>query len=213
MKVIRSKDEVRLLGTTVQDNLSWGAHLETGADALFPQLRKSIGILKHIGKNMPMKSKKLVADGIIMSRMRYMISMWGGTTLRNTEKAQTLVNTIARFITGSNRRTSTINLMKQCGWLTTKEMTTHSSLLLLWKTLRLESPKTMNMKFHLDTDNLLEVIEPRIGHTMNSWRIRTTGLWNNLPDDLRGLMTLPTFKKRTKLWIMEQRDARLLEPD
>ena len=112
VKVIKCIKEVRLLGTTIQDNLSWGAHLESGSDALLPQVRKSIGILKHIGKIMPTRSKKLVAEGIILSRLIYMIAIWGGTTIRNTEKAQALVNNVARFITGKGKKTSTLNLMK-----------------------------------------------------------------------------------------------------
>ena len=123
VKLINCKQEVRLLGTTIENNLSWGAHLETGGDALLPQIRKTIGILKHLGKNMPRTSKKLIADGIIMSRLRYMIAMWGGTSLRNSNRAQTLVNTVARFITGRNRRTSTRKLMSECNWLTIEEMT------------------------------------------------------------------------------------------
>ena len=34
------------------------------------------------------------------------------TSIRNSNRAQTLVNTVARFITGRNRRTSTMKLMR-----------------------------------------------------------------------------------------------------
>ena len=85
--------------------------------------------------------------------------------------------------------------------------------MLLWKTLRLESPKNMNEKFQLDDENFLNDIEPRIVHTMNSWRMRTTVSWNSLPEDIRGMMTLQSFKKGTKQWIVEQREWRQREPD
>ena len=103
--------------------------------------------------------------------------------------------------------------MSECNWLTVEEMTLQSSLILMWKTLKLEAPRNMYEKLHLDNENFLIEIEPRIVHTMYSWRLRTTVSWNCLPDELRGMMTLQHFKKGTKKWIVEQRALRQREPD
>ena len=92
-------------------------------------------------------------------------------------------------------------------------MADQSSMTLLWKAIRLEAPRSMSDRFQLDGNNFLETVEPRIIHTMNSWRLRATSLWNRLPDDLRGMMSLPIFKKRTKQWLVDHRELRQFEPD
>ena len=166
--------------------MSWTPHLNTGEDALLPSTRKTLGILKHIGRSIPSKSKKLLAEGLILSQLRYLISIWGGTTESNLTNTQTLLNDTARFITNKNRRTSTLELMTDCGWLTVSEMIQHCSLILLWKTLNLNSPNAMRDKIELNNENYVITNQPRLMHTTWSWRWRTTDLWNTLPGDIRG---------------------------
>ena len=150
MKTIESQTETKLLGATVQDNITWNAHIDTGAEALLPDTRKTLGIIRYVGKTMPSSSRKLVTEGLILSKMRYLISIWGVTSDKNISNAQTLLNDAARFITGRNTRTSTYEQMNYCKILTISEMSTHSSLTQLWKTIRLKSPKSMSNKISID---------------------------------------------------------------
>ena len=210
MKIIECQQEVRLLGATLTDNITWTAHIETGEEALLPAIRKTLGILKHIGRAIPTKSKKILAEGLIVSRLRYLISIWGGTSERNLSRTQALLNNTARLITNKGRRTSTIELMTLCNWLTVGEMSQHSSLQLLWKTIRLGAPKAMKDKFLLNQDNTVSTQEPRLLHTSWSWRCRAANLWNCLPDHIRATQSLPKFKSLTKNWIVSRREQ---EPD
>ena len=95
-----------MLVITLQDNLTWGAHIETSEDALLPSVRKKVGIMKHIGRNIPARSKKLLVEGIILSKLRYLITVWCGTTDNYLKSAQIVLNDAARYITGRNRRTN-----------------------------------------------------------------------------------------------------------
>ena len=54
-KIIRSEQQTRLLGGTLQENMSWGAHLEWGDEALIPAARKKNWGPKAPGKNPPTK--------------------------------------------------------------------------------------------------------------------------------------------------------------
>ena len=78
IKTINCKNEVKLLGITLQDNITWGAHLDSGEEAILPELRKTLGILKHLGRAIPEKSRRLLSEGKIVSRLRYLVAIWGG---------------------------------------------------------------------------------------------------------------------------------------
>ena len=197
----------RLLGTNIQENMTWGAHLETGEDALFPETRKRLGVLKYLGRTIPKGSRKLLTEGLVISKLRYMISQWGATTDRNLRNAQTLMNDSARFVLGTRgRRTGTMALMKECGWLTVREITEHSTLLLAWKTLRLNSPRSMSDKFQREKDDYITCSAPRILHSTDGFRWRAVQLWNSLPQDLRACSSYPSFKNQTKRWLIDRRD-------
>ena len=211
MKIIKCQTEVRLLGASISDNLLWDAHIETGQDALLPAVRKSLGILRHIGKNIPQKSKKLLTEGLVVSKIRYLIALWGGTSIKNISKAQVLLNDAARFITGKNRRTNTTELMQDCNWLTVSEMTKHSTLLLLWKSLRTSSPQALKDKIEIDENNFVSTQRPRLMHTTFGWRWRATELWNCLPGEIRQIESITNFKKQTKLWLISRRETDEME--
>ena len=77
-KVINDEKYCRILGTNVQNNLNWFAHLEGGVKALLPDVRKKIGALKHLGKKIPSRCKNILARGLVTSKITYLISIWGG---------------------------------------------------------------------------------------------------------------------------------------
>ena len=96
--------------------------------------------------------------------------------------------------------------MEYCKWMTTREMATHSSLLLLWKVFWIRLPVSMTRKIHLDGDHIAITEEPRLLHTTSSWRIRATESWNLLPKEIREQQSLPIFKRETKKWLLALRD-------
>ena len=116
-KVIMAGRSLKLLGCNLQDNLSWQSHLSTGEKALLPITCQKLGALKHIGRYMPRTSRHILATGMILSRIQYLIQIWGGTERKYIKKVQMLLNATARFVTGKSRITSTRNLMTSCNWL------------------------------------------------------------------------------------------------
>ena len=75
LKTIRSADHCRLLGANIYKNMSWSAQLETGKKASLKNIRSIIGSLKHISKNIPFHSKLLLAYGLVMGRVAYLMPL------------------------------------------------------------------------------------------------------------------------------------------
>ena len=76
-KTIYDKKELRILGVNFQHNLGWKAHMETGHKATLPALRKIFGSIKQLSKMLPQDSRKLLVEGLLISKLPYAISQWG----------------------------------------------------------------------------------------------------------------------------------------
>ena len=208
-ELIKIKDakNFRLLGANLQGNIHWKSHLETGKRAVLPIIRKQLGSLQQLGKQLPQTTRKTLAEGMLLSKFSYLIAQWGGASSNYITSAQRLQNKIGRWVTGANRKTKTISILENCGWLSIKELTSYHSLIQLWKLLRIHKPSNMANKFSLDEDNIVSTTAPRLLFTTNGFRWRTTTTWNQLPEDLRTTLSLPVFKRRIKTWITGQRIA------
>ena len=91
LKVILAKESCRLLGVNLNRDATWNHQLELGEKPLVKVLRSVLGVLTHISRNLPQKSRLLLANGLFISRLLYLLPMWGGLPLRDTKKIQTLM--------------------------------------------------------------------------------------------------------------------------
>ena len=208
-KIISDSQEVRILGANLQQNLSWQAHLEKGKKAVLPAVRKQFGAIQQIRRFLNKSSRKLLAERLLMSKMLYLISQWGGATANYVLKAQRLQNRIARWITGS-RRTKISSLLKKLDWLSISELTTTHSLTQLWKVIHMGRPEMISERITLNDDFTILIREPKLQFTQAGFLWRTTKVWNTLPHEIRTLKNLPNFKKKIKKWVKELRNT---EPD
>ena len=208
MKITDSKN-FRILGTNLQQNLNWQKHLETGTKAVLPIIRKKLGALKQMGKQLPPTTRKLLAEGLIISKLIYMITQWGGATQNCRTQAQRTMNQAARWVCNSNRRTRVSKLLLDCNWMSVNDLTTYHSLIQLWKIVRLNRPENFE-NFAIDNSDKIQITEPRLQFTLEGFRWRTSADWNELPTDVRKTMSLPVFKRKVKQWIKLRRTE---EPD
>ena len=204
-KVLNAVRTGRLLGANLTNDLTWTGHLLTGDKPLLPELRKQVGALKYLSREIALDSRKVLAEGLIVSRILYLLPMWGGTPHKYQRKVQVLMNTAARICTNSARMTSTTTLMQRMNWLTFRELTKYHSLITLWKILRQGVPQYFRGKITLDEDNCTKVVPARILLTGQSFRWRSAHNWNELSQELRDCQSLPRFKRLLKSWLIKQR--------
>ena len=211
--ILKSKKDCRLLGANIGPDLTWGAHLSSGEEKpVIPGLRKQLGSIKYLSRELPPASRKIVTEGLLLSRIQYMLPVCGGTTWNHMKKVQVILNKAARNITGLGRMTKTIVLMRRCNWLTASEMVKYHSLVVMWKELRRRTPDYFTDKLNLDKDDKITLTPARLVMTAESFRCRTTNWWNTLPDSMRGQMSLPLFKKQLRTWLLDQRGDQNEDP-
>ena len=209
MKTIKSNVSERLLGINLQNDTSWKSHLQTGEKPLMSALRKRLGALKHLGTQVPKNGRKLLATGLIISKLIYMIPVWGGAPITYIRKLQRIVNNSARYILNGARRWKTDRLMAEVNWLRVDEMMEFHSLLTLWKILRKQTPKYLAQKFIIGDDWRISTSSPRLQITASAFRWRSREMWNRLPDDIRLLDNISGFKKHLRTWIVGRRSQNI----
>ena len=199
-EVISTTKECFLLGGTLQYNLSWQAQIETGEHAILPQIRSKLGALKYCCRNLPISSKKLLVTGLIISKLIYLLPVYGGTCKKYLDKLQVIQNNAARFVTGHGRRTSKSILMRANDWLDIS-----TSVIQMWRIINLKTPLYLYNKLRILEDNTVETTIPRIQNTETSYRWRTVRIWNSIPQEVKEIRKISSFKKNMKNWIIESR--------
>ena len=214
VKTIVAEKETLLLGCTLQDNTSWQMHLDTGHNALIPKLRKRLGAIKYIGKDLPQKARLLLINSYLISTLLYLLPVWAGTDIKYLNKIQVTLNNAARFVSGQGRRAHTLDLMKSCGWLTIRELAIYHTNITTWKLVNWSIPLNLSKRITIEQGNLISTRHPRILNSARSYRWRAIDAWNVQPEYLRTCCMIQSFKKMSKSWILERRPPDPdLEPD
>ena len=204
-KLIENQVHTRLLGINLHQDLGWRSHFYLGKRPLIPALRQRLGALRHLGSIIPRKGRQVLANGLIISKLTYMISVWGGAQTTHLNKLQCLLNKTARYVINGGRRWKTTRLMKECNWMTVRELSLFQSLITLWKIVHHGTPSQLAEKFHLNEDWEIVTSEPRLKTTADYWHWRSSRRWNELELDTRQATKISTFKTRLRKQIMDRR--------
>ena len=159
------------------------------------------------------KNRKMIAEGIFISKLSYVIALWGGCGAGLKRSLQVLQNKVAQVVTRQDWNTPSKVLLQQCGWLSVNQMIFFHSVLLVFKVKLSRSPKYMymmhnNWTYHYTTrqaeNGLIRVaVRPRLELVRDSFRWRAANNFNQLPVDFRTCSEVEVFKKKIKPWIKE----------
>ena len=126
--------------------MKWKEHILENDDSLMKSLNKKAGALKKISRTASFKTRKMVANGIYMSKLIYLMPVWMGCEDYLVNALQVNLNKVARLVTKLDIFTPTRVLMQQCGWMPVKQLMAYHSLVLLHKTLQQKSPSYLYKK-------------------------------------------------------------------
>ena len=220
-EVIQPSKCEKLLGGIISQNLKFTEHIQDNDESMIKALNTRLNALKKVSKTASFKSRKMIANGIIMSRIIYLIPLWSGCEKYLLNSLQIIQNKAARVVTRCGKRTSIKSLLTQCGWMSVAQLSVYHSLLLMFKILSTKSPKYLYTKLsgvqdvsHYKTRFITNLKEnqtiilgadSRAGGDLatRSFKYRVTDQWNTLPVKIRQAGTLREFKKQLKGWVSE----------
>ena len=79
--VIQPSVTGRLLGAVISQDLKWNQHIQNNQGSLMAQITSRINGLKRIARSSSFRTRRMVADGIVISKLVYLINLWGGAQL------------------------------------------------------------------------------------------------------------------------------------
>ena len=211
-EIITPSPYEKLLGGVIHQDMKWNEHLQDNEDSLMKSLRSRLGALKLVGKVANFKNRKMIAEGIIMSKLTYLIALWGGTSGYLIKSLQIIQTSAARVVTKLDWSTPTSELLNQCGWLSVQPLVVYHSVLMVYKVVRTESPAYLHSMFQTkyqyrtrqaDSGVIKHMRCPKLTLTCQSFRFQASGHFNNLPSSIRNSETLQGFKMLVKKWILE----------
>ena len=202
----------KLLGCWVHQDLHWAEYIRGSKDSLCRSLNSRVSALRKIRYLASFKNRKIIAEGIFMSKLSYVIALWGGCEVGLKKALQVLQNKVAQVVTGKDWTTSKKVLLQQCGWLSVNQLIFYHSVLLVFKVRQNKSPRYLFMMHNNWTypyttrqaaNDLIRVgVRPRLEVVRESFRWRAASSFNQLPADIRTCSKVESFKRKVKTWIM-----------
>ena len=206
---IMPRTDHKLLGIRVKKDLTWGLYLKSGKKALIPDLSKKLGSLWLVSKYLDTKARLKLANGIIISKIIYMINIWGAARPSWINYIQRIQNKAARYVLKANRYMKISKLLEKCKWLSVNQLNTYHSLLLLRKVWFNTKFGILRQGLRMASDGKFVPISGRINMVRDSWKRRSIVAWNSLPISLRIETEALNFKKELREYVLKNIKQRL----
>ena len=209
-----------LLGFKLHESMGFSEHIMDSKESLIKTLNKRIGALKNIRKVASFKAKLNIANGIIMSKILYLLPFYGGCPDYLLTAIQTKQTEAMRQITGrrwvipGKKFVSNSTLLKECGWLSIKQLSFYTTVLCVHKTLINKTPEFLYQQLtsghRYNTRRTAQhnierthVDEARLKFASMSYRWRGHVQHSSIPHNLQDESDIQVFKSKLKSWVQE----------
>ena len=205
-KNIQEKKSALLLGVILTNDFTWDNQVEETVSKCSNRLN---GLYK-VNRELNRQQKKALAEGAILSRIRYGIEVISSGSERCIKKLESMQSKAARFALGISRRDwSRTEGYFQLDWLTVPQMAIESSMRMFFRVIWNRKPlKLFKDIFDGELDRIIQLTDHQLEQMTKlcrkSWRIRVLSYSKIIPQELFKLdPSSPHFKSFLKSWIKE----------
>uniref|UniRef100_A0A1B6FLH7 Reverse transcriptase domain-containing protein n=1 Tax=Cuerna arida TaxID=1464854 RepID=A0A1B6FLH7_9HEMI len=193
---ILQENETTFLGLRLDNQLSWNTHV----DELCKKLSSAVYVVRRIMNVADTDTARVAYFAMFESRVRYGLIVWGGTSATNLNRVLTLQKRAIRAIAGLNPMESCREAFKSYKIKTVialyiEQIILHAASLNLPTGHTIHSYNTRHGSDYTLPLHRLTLTEKKPSY-------RGAKLYNNLPDDIRGL-TGETLQKKLSSWILQ----------
>lgn len=199
----------KLLGGQLHQSLQWNHHILDHESSLMKQLTTRINGLKKISVNATFNTRLMVANGAVMSKMVYLITLWGGAQQYLLKALQVQQNTAARTVCGfCSHGWSKKKLLNRVGWLSVRQLIYYHTVIQAHKTIKTGKPRPLFDSIstkHPRNTRSAAIGQIRFGEAFKaqtSFKYRALHWYNSLPPSVRKGSTA-VVKKNLKTWVKE----------
>ena len=185
-------NEVKNLGVIFDKTLSWDSHVGAVSGRCTGML---LG-LSHVRHQLPQGVIASLVTALVLSQVRYCISVYGNGTKKNVARVQKVLNFAAKVIFGRNKFDHVTDLRQRLGWLRAEQLADYTTLCLAHKVLQSGEPELLAAVLRQNADvrerntrqdGLLHVPRSRTEAGKRRFSSRAPALHNQLLPHLTGL--------------------------
>ena len=205
--VIKPSETGKLLGAQLHQNMDWRVHLRDHKASLLNQLLSRINGLRKVCVHADFQTRLMVANGVVISKLTYLITLWGGASQYLINMLQVQQMTAARYVCGAGCwRWSRRRLLARVGWLSVRQLVFYHTVIQVHKTLNSGVPEPLFNSLLSDyqrvTRNAAAGNLRQVGKCSSTFRWRAVQFYNRVPVDVRS-GSLDTVKFKLKRWVKE----------
>lgn len=199
----------RNLGVVFDQNFNFRKHITQVCGSC----RYHIRDLRRIRRHLTLDNAKFLACALVASRMDYCNSLYYGLAEKDIKMLQRVQDTLARLVTRADPLSHAPPILKSLHWLPIRFRIDFKVRLLTFKTLQLELPTYLHSLLSkaipsrsLRSNKGLLLAVPKVKTVTGSRAFSYCApvLWNVLPEKLRSLQSVPSFRKHLKTYLFDR---------
>ena len=147
--------------------------------------------------------RKTLAEGIFTSVLTYCIAAWGGANKSDLQDLQVMQNCAAQVVLNLPPRTHRDTMYSKLGWLTINQLVFFHSVVAVYNIRKSQEPEYLSSL--LSQDNIRKnIIIPHstLSLARKSFCYRSAESWNIVPEQIRSLEKIASFKRELKKWTL-----------
>ena len=192
------------MGLTFSHDGKWHEHIQL----LACSASKVLGMMRKIKFSLNRKSLNQIYLSFLRPILEYSSIIWDSCTQYEKENIEKLQHEAARIVTGLTRSCSLDNLYREIGWISLQDRRKYQKLVMAFKIkigltpdyLCSIFPETVGLTtpYNLRNARDLNIINTRTQLFKNSFIPSCISLWNSLPEEIRNIESIATFKYQLK---------------
>jgi hypothetical protein len=213
-EAIKQSNTEVLLGATVHHSGTWTAMIRDGKASVQAQLRSRVNALRKICQQADLKTRKMVAAGIITSKLQYLLPLYGAAPEYLMRTLQVQQMAAARAVVGRQAfRWSNTRILSYLGWLNVRQLYVVSVLALTHRIVMTGKPANLHRSIvsaypyttrsaagqELRAWTGTVRARDRTAATVRTFKYQAITLYNQIPGDYRSL-SQDRFKAAVKKW-------------
>ena len=195
---------VKMLGVTVDSNLSWEKHISD----VVKKCNSILFCLYKIRHHLTPDVRKLLIQCHIFPHILYCLSVWGGAAQCHLHKVQKVVNFGARVVSGARMSDHISPTVEALGWCSVRDLVTQRDVIAVFRALREPcTPESIRSLFvtraavsqrttRATMAGMLEPPDLRLSMSRRVFSYRAASSWNRLSPDIASSRTRAEFLRR-----------------
>ena len=204
----------KLLGLLLHEGLKFQEYIMGNEKSLLKTLNTRLKAIVKLRKVASFKTRVMVANGIFMSKLCYVITVWGGCEEYLMNGLQIVQNKVMRAVCKRGKRYPIKKMLKELNWLSVRQLAVFHSVMQVKKILDAKQPAYLYDRLvggnrlryarRLVPGGELRVGgKPRLSLIESSWRWRAAQHWTELPRSLKATAKLSAFRANLRIWVKE----------